>query len=261
VREVHRIKYAARSGPAPAVAGSSGSTAFPGNNSARWSNIDMDVKNATSDFRKALATAAIVLFAGVSQGQELAGNEIPQFSLTPFGGYTFGGEFKDEEDSLTVEVDDAAHFGLIFNIRESANTQWEIFYSRQQSEADTSEVSAAQPRVDIDVQYLHIGGTYVADGNRARPFLAATIGGTRFDPDPLTFDSENFFSFGIGAGWQLQPSERLGVRLEGRALGTFLRSDTALFCETGPQENVCAIAADSDLYWQFQTSLGLVFRF
>jgi opacity protein-like surface antigen len=221
----------------------------------------MDVKHASSKFLKRLAAAATLFLAAASQGQELGGNEIPRFSLTPFGGYTFGGEFKDEDDSLTVEVDDAAHFGLIFNIRESQNTQWEIFYARQETEADTSEVSATQPVVDIDVQYLHLGGTYVADGNRARPFLAAGIGGTRFDPGPLTFESENFFSFGIGAGWQLQPTDRLGLRLEGRLLGTFLRSDSALFCETGPDENVCAIVANSEMYWQLQTSLGVVFRF
>jgi hypothetical protein len=101
----------------------------------------------------------------------------------------------------------------------------------------------------------------VADGLRARPFLAATVGATRFDPDPLTFDSENFFSFSIGAGWQVQPSARLGLRLEGRLLGTFLHSDTELFCATGPDENICAIAADSDMFWQFQTSLGVILRF
>jgi len=221
----------------------------------------MDANHATSIFPGPFAAAAILLLATAAQGQELGANEIPRFSLTPFGGYAFGGEFEDEDGSLVVEVDDAAHFGLIFNIRESQNTQWEIFYARQETEADTSEVSATQPVVDIDVQYLHLGGTYVADGDRTRPFLAAGIGGTRFDPGPLTFDSENFFSFGIGAGWQLQPTDRLGLRLEGRLLGTFLRSDSALFCETGVDENVCAIAADSDMYWQFQTSLGVVFRF
>ncbi|MEX2125255.1 MAG: hypothetical protein WD795_15290 [Woeseia sp.] len=221
----------------------------------------MDVKNAASGFGKAVRVAAILLLAGVAHGQEPAASEIPQVSLTPFGGYTFGGEFTDEDDSLSVEVDDAAHFGLIFNIRESANTQWEIFYAQQQSEADTSDVSPAQPLVDIDVQYLQIGGTYVADGYRARPFMAATVGVTRFDPGPLTFDTENFFSFGIGAGWQLQPMDRLGLRLEGRLLGTLLHSDTALFCETGPEENVCAIVAKGDVYWQLQTSLGVVFRF
>jgi opacity protein-like surface antigen len=221
----------------------------------------MDVRNAKWSFLKVAVMAASLLLAGVSSGQEPGANEIPRVSLTPFGGYTFGGEFTDEFDGVTVETDDAAHLGLIFNVRETANTQWEIFYALQQTEADTSEVSAAQPLVDIDVQYLHLGGTYVADGYRARPFLAAGIGATRFDPGPLTFDTENFFSFGIGAGWQLQPTDRLGIRLEGRLLGTFLRSDSALFCETGFDENICAIEADSDLYWQFQTSLGIVFGF
>lgn len=217
----------------------------------------MDIRNAAGF----CIMAATLALANVSHGQKPTANELPQYSLTPFGGYTFGGEFRDEEDTVSVEVDDAAHFGLIFNIRESANTQWEFFYARQSSEADTSEVSATEPLVDIDVHYLHLGGTYVADGNRARPFLAATVGGTRFDPGPLSFDSENFFSFGIGAGWQLQPTDRLGMRLEGRVLGTVLRSDTELFCQTGPDQNVCAIKSEGDIYWQFQTSLGLVFRF
>lgn len=205
--------------------------------------------------------AAMLMAITAADAAEPPGSELAPFSLTPFGGYTFGGTFKDEEDTLAVEVDNAAHVGLIFNIRESANTQWEIFYSMQQSDADTAEVTPSQPVVDIDIHYLHIGGTYVADGGRARPYLAATVGGTRFDPGPLTFDTENFFSFGIGAGWYVNASERLDIRLEARALGTFLRSDTALFCQTGPDENICAILADSELFWQFQTSVGFAFRF
>lgn len=221
----------------------------------------MQACNAASRGLVLAVAGAGLFFASAVHGQARAAGELPRFSLTPYGGYTFGGEFKDDGDSVAVEVDDAAHLGLIFNIRETANTQWEIFYARQEAEADTSEISPSQPVVDIDVQYLHLGGTYVADGEWARPFLAAGIGATRFDPGPLAFDTENFFSFGIGAGWQLQPTDRLGVRLEGRLLGTFLHSDTALFCETGLDENACAIAADSDLYWQLQTSLGVVLRF
>jgi hypothetical protein len=190
-------------------------------------------------------------------------NAIPPFSVTPLGGYTFGGEFEDEAATASVEVDDAAHYGLIVNLRESANTQWEVFYARQESAAEITELPAGAlaGAVDLDVQYLHVGGTYVADGPRARPFLAATVGATRFDPDPLTFDSENFFSFGLGAGWQFAPTERLGLRLESRLLGTFLRSDSALFCQTGPEQNLCAISTKGDMYWQLQASLGIVFRF
>jgi opacity protein-like surface antigen len=215
--------------------------------------------------RKALVTGVLLSTSAVSAAQGWPDNEIPRFSLTPIGGYTFGGEFEDESGTLSVEVDDSAHYGLIANLRESANTQWEIFYSRQESQADTSEAETGTPIdddvVDLDVQYLHIGGTYVADGGRMRPYLAATVGATRFDPDPLEFDSENFFSFSVGAGWQMQPTERLGLRLEGRVFGTLLRSDNDLFCETGPDENICVITADSDVYWQLQTTLGVVFRF
>lgn len=209
-------------------------------------------------------TVAAAVLALAAPGAGLADPmEIPRFSMTPMGGYTFGGEFGDEAAAASVEVEDRAHWGLIANLRESANTQWEIFYSRQQSEAAVTELpgGALAGAVDLDVQYLHVGGTYVADGLTARPFLAATVGATRFDPDPLSFGSENFFSFGLGAGWQFAPTERLGLRLESRLLGTFLRSDSELFCETGPDENLCAISTDSDMYWQLQASLGLVFRF
>lgn len=205
--------------------------------------------------------AWLLLASGGAAAQ--GGFDLPRVSLTPIGGYTFAGEFEDREGDVAVDVDDAAHVGLILNFRESARTQWEVFYSLQQTEADISELPSGGPadRMDLDIQYLQAGGTYVAEGRTMRPFLAATVGVTRFDPDPLTFDSENFFSFGIGAGWQLQPSDRLGLRLEGRLLGTFIGSDTALFCRTGPDENICAIKAKSEMYWQFQTSLGLVFRF
>lgn len=219
----------------------------------------METRPFTDKCLRSMLAAVALLAGGTSTAQGI--DELPRLSLTPFGGYTFGGEFRDEDRGSSVDVDDAAHFGMILNIRESANTQWEVFYSLQQTEADTAEVAPARPATDIDIQYLQVGGTYVADGDRARPFLAATLGVTRFDPDPLTFDSKHFFSFGVGAGWYMQATERLDLRLEGRLLGTLLRSDSALFCETGPEENICALAADGDFFWQFQTSLGLAFRF
>ena len=212
------------------------------------------------DFSALLVAVFAFAVSGTASADPMA---IPGFSITPIGGYTFGGEFEDEAATAAVEVEDKAHWGLIANLRESANTQWEVFYSRQQSEAAIAELpgGALAGTVDLDVQYLQVGGTYVADGVRARPFLAATVGATRFDPDPLSFGSENFFSFGLGAGWQFSPTERLGLRLESRLLGTFLRSDSELFCGTGVEENFCAISTDSDMYWQLQASLGLVFRF
>jgi hypothetical protein len=213
-----------------------------------------------SRFAKLSLFSLLVAGNAAAQGEMF---DLPRVSLTPIGGYTYGGEFEDDEGDLAVGVDDAAHYGLILNFRESTRTQWEVFYALQQTEADLSDLPSAgeADSMDLTIQYLQVGGTYVAQGQMARPFLAATVGLTRFDPDPLSFDSENFFSFGIGAGWQIQPSERLGLRLEARLLGTLLGTDTAFFCRTGPDENICAIRASGQLYTQVQTFLGLIFRF
>jgi hypothetical protein len=190
-----------------------------------------------------------------------AQTETSRFELTPFAGITFGGEFEDMTSSESLQLDDNASFGLILDIRESANTQWEILYSRQATRADTTDLPTSSASFDVDVHYIHGGGTYLGEGDRARPFLAATIGATHFEPGLDDFGSETFFSFSIGAGFQLRPNDRLGIRLEARAYGTVLESDTELFCRTGPVENICAIRSEGTILWQLQTLAGFVFRF
>lgn len=200
----------------------------------------------------------VVLLAATAVNAQ---TETSRFELTPFAGITFGGEFEDMTSSESLQLDDNASFGLILDIRESANTQWEILYSRQATRADTTDLPTSGASFDVDVHYIHGGGTYLGEGDRARPFLAATIGATHFEPGLDDFGSETFFSFSIGAGFQLRPNDRLGIRLEARAYGTVLESDTELFCRTGPTENICAIRSEGTILWQLQTLAGFVFRF
>ena len=199
----------------------------------------------------------VVLLAATAVNAQ---TEMSRFELTPFAGITFGGEFEDMTSSESLQLDDNASFGLILDIRESANTQWEILYSRQATRADTTDLPTSGASFDVDVHYIHGGGTYLGEGDRARPFLAATIGATHFEPGLDDFGSETFFSFSIGAGFQLRPNDRLGIRLEARAYGTVLESDTELFCRTGPVENICAIRSEGTILWQLQTLAGFVFR-
>ncbi len=190
-----------------------------------------------------------------------AQQEISRFELTPFAGYTFGGKFEDMTSGASLELEDDASFGLILNIRQSANTQWEILYSRQATQVNTPGLLISDPSLDLDVHYIQGGGTYLADGNRARPFLAATLGATHFEPALAGFDSETFFSFSLGAGFQIRPNDRFGIRLEARAYGTVLQSDTDLFCQSGPDSSSCAIHSEGTVLWQFETLAGVVFRF
>lgn len=200
-----------------------------------------------------MMTAALVVWSAATSAKELA-----NFEITPLAGYRFGGTFDLDGVDASYEMDDAASFGLILNLRESSNTQWELIFSQEQSEARLNSVLALQPSVDVDITLLQIGGTYLGPGNRARPYLAATIGGTRID---VGSGSDTFFSGSIGVGLQILPESRVGIRLEARAHGALTSSDSDLFCRTGPDENICAVRVDGEVLGQFETFVGAVFRF
>jgi len=183
------------------------------------------------------------------------------FEITPYGAYRLGGQFDSLEGDVSIEVDDSSSYGIIFNARHSPITQWEILYSRQETSADSNGLDLGDTSLDLSIEYLQAGGTYLWDGDQVRPFLAATLGLTRIEVRNEGFDDDSFFSFGLGLGLQIRPTERLGIRLEARGFGTLLDSDTDIFCRTGPDDNFCAVRIEGTVMWQLETFVGLVFRF
>jgi hypothetical protein len=113
---------------------------------------------------------------------------------------------------------------------------------------------------DITLQTLHLGGSYHGDGERVRPFLSAGIGGSHMSPDAAGLDSDTYWSFSIGTGLEILPSQRVGLRLEARALGTLVDPDGDLFCVSGAGA-VCAFRIDGDVLWQLHAFAGVVIRF
>ena len=196
-----------------------------------------------------------ILTAGPAASQEL------NYELTPFGGYRFGGTFDFENDLGSYEADDAASFGLIFNARHSGNTQWEVYYSRQNTTARLKNSTGVSPAVDTDIQVLQIGGTYQGAAQAFRPYVAMTLGGTHIRTSSNGSQSDTFFSGSLGVGVNIAPSNRIGLRLEARAIATLTDSSTDLFCQTGPDINVCAIRIDGNLLTQVEAFAGLVVRF
>ena len=207
--------------------------------------------------RACLLAAVLSVVAGPSWAQSTPG----RFEITPYAGYRFGGTFEDEAESAEAELADNVSAGLILNLRESANTQWELIYSRQSTDADVSDFDFTAPSIDVDIETLQLGGTYLGGGEQARPYLAATLGGTRISPTLSDVNGDTFWSFSIGGGLQVSPDSRFGLRLEARLWGTLTDADSDLFCASGPQGGICAIAIDGKMLWQFETFAGLVFRF
>ncbi|MDX1515525.1 MAG: outer membrane beta-barrel protein [Woeseiaceae bacterium] len=187
-----------------------------------------------------------------------AADEPTPFEITPIGGYRIGGSFDVEASDASYDLDEASATGLILNLRDDINTQWELLWSRQDTVAVLQSAAVLPPRVDIDIETLQIGGTYQGDGDRLRPYLAATLGATRIE---TARDADTFLSGSIGVGLQLLPNSRIGLRVEARAHGALVDADTDLFCETGPSANLCAIRIEGDLLGQFEAFAGLVLRF
>ncbi len=226
----------------------------------------MRAPNRPPHVRVSARAAASILGAAtlscLSIGSAAAESRDPRFELTPYAGYRIGGEFEQQNGSAKYELDEGNSAGLIFNIAaRDVNTQWQVLYGQQRTSLKTPVSFDPAARLGIDVEYFQFGGTYLFDGDDMRPFVALTAGVTHFGPTLAGVDSESFFSGSIGGGVQLLQTRRVGVRLEARVFATFVNTDGAIFCHSGPQTGGCAISIHGTALYQFEASAGVVFRF
>ena len=80
------------------------------------------------------------------------------FEITPFGGWRFGGGFADLETGADLDLEDSVSYGVILSIpwNDPPRSRAELIWSRQ--DTTVSPPNAGDPLLDLDVQYLHIGG-------------------------------------------------------------------------------------------------------
>jgi opacity protein-like surface antigen len=216
--------------------------------------------------RKFMAALPMALATMLALAPAPALSQVSEYrvSVTPLIGYRMGGQFdgddEDEESGSEVDLDDASTFGLILNMPADANTEWELFYSRQSAGLDSATV-ALEPGLELEVTHILLGGTYVGEGEMMRPFLSGGIGAAHLSPDGAGYDSDTVFAFGLGGGAYFFPESRVGLRLEGRMLGSVIDSDSAIFCGSASGGATCAFRTSGDLLLQFEIFAGLVARF
>ncbi len=172
----------------------------------------------------------------------------------PFAGYRFGGSFDEEISGQSLDVEDHRNWGFAISKPASSNTRYELLYSHQ--ETRLSDRTDPQDAFDLDIQYLHLGGTVDVNYERFIPFFSGGIGMTHMSPGRSGFTDETRLSLSLGGGLKWYPTDRLGIRLEMRGYGTLMDTSGTLFCDGG-----CQLELSSDLFPQFETNLGLIFRF
>ena len=152
----------------------------------------------------ALAAAALPA-AAQSQDYE----DYALFEITPFYGYMAGGEFENPSTNTDRDLDENNNFGVIFNAAVDQWRHYELLYSTQ-----STEIDGTLP-IDLDVQYLQIGGTIAnPDAEHVIPYFGITVGAARFSPDQSGLDDETKFAFTVGTGLKIPITPHIGVRLD-----------------------------------------------
>jgi len=211
-----------------------------------------------------LAAAAICsaapAYAEEESAESPAQSSAPSFEVTPFIGYRMGGSFDVAGTTRDADVDNHGSFGVALDLRIDEGSQYELLYSRQQTRLQQD--SPLGP-LDLDVEYLHLGGTLVVDQEQWRftPYVAGGLGLTRFSPKVGTADDDTRFSLSLGAGVRVPISRNFGLRFEVRGYVTLIDTDTAFFCASGESGGFCAIRARGSTFVQYELLAGAAFAF
>jgi opacity protein-like surface antigen len=203
----------------------------------------------------AMAAATMLAFGAAAHAQETERTNI--FEITPFVGFMAGGGFEDPATGAERDVEDDASFGIFLNLMaDTPERQYELLYVKQ-----SSAVEGVAP-MDLDVQYLHIGGTVAYPQSQyVMPYVGATIGATWLKPDMPGLDDETKLSFSFGGGVRFPITDHLGIRFDVRAFLTLIDDDSEIFCVSNPPSAGCSIRPKSDTFIQYTGSLGVSFSF
>jgi len=201
-----------------------------------------------------MARALALTICFLSFGTPLGVLASDGLEFIPFMGYRFGGSFDNDLTGNSLDADENGNWGLIVSRAASESTHYEFLYSHQ----DTRLSDATNPEevFDLDIHYLHIGGTVDVSHDRFIPFFSGGIGMTHMSPGHTGYNNETRLSLSVGGGLKWYPTEQLGIRLEMRGYGTLMDTSGSLFCDGG-----CDLQLNSNLFPQFETNLGLIFHF
>ena len=179
------------------------------------------------------------------------------FELTPFVATVTGGGFESAADGSDIDIGSSAGYGVTFDLGAPGfDRYYQLYYSRQDTELEGRDAT-----VDLDVQYLHVGGILDFPQERFVPYIVGTLGATRSSADGPDYDDETRFSLALGGGFKFPLAEHFALRIEARGFLTFVESETVFLCESVGGDASCLIQTSGNTLLQFEALAGLTFRF
>jgi opacity protein-like surface antigen len=204
--------------------------------------------------RITLAALSLLLAAPAARADEL-----PLFQVGLHGGYRIGGSLEDVDTGEDRDLDEGASFALALELRYGKGDDrfYQLWYSRQ-----SSGINDGTESHDVDVEYLHIGGTVPFGGyEHAQPYFAAGLGATRFSSSAPGADDRTKFSGSMALGLEVPFAKNAALRLETRGYLTFTDTSASFFCASDNGEGVCRIVASGSTIFQAEALAGILIRF
>ena len=210
---------------------------------------------AVLPFRVFLFAAALLLSSALFPGE--AGAEWG-VEITPYAGYTIGGSFTDNATGAELDVKEGGSFGLVLGLPDTPETQYELFYAFQQTKVTGGGTFGGETLFDLDIHYLHLGGTYMFPAEKVRPFISGGLGATHFVPHGSGLNAKTYFSLSLGGGVKVPITEHVGLRFEGRGFMTILPDSTEIFCVSSGGA-ACNVKVQGDVLGQLLLMAGITF--
>jgi opacity protein-like surface antigen len=206
-------------------------------------------------FRTVLFAGALLLSSLLFPGEAGAGWGV---EITPYAGYTIGGSFEDNTTGTSLDVKEGGSLGLVLGVPDTPETRYELFYGFQRTKVTGGGTFGGESLFDLDIHYLHVGGTYMFPREKVLPFISGGLGATHFVPHGSGMNAKTYFSLSLGGGANVPISDHVGLRFEARGFMTILPDTTEIFCVSSGGA-ACAVKVQGDVLGQLLLLAGITF--
>jgi hypothetical protein len=223
--------------------------------------MDTDAGLSARTLRAGRSAAVIVVLVTaplLSARADTTSSANNESSITVYGGDRFGGSVTDSTTNSTIDLQNGSSFAAALDIGLDRNTQFELFYSQQNTALSSGAFSPQASSAGLTLYNYQIGGTAFFEQVGRGPYVMGGIGGTTAKPKQAGLSSETFFSGNLGVGWMVPLGAHVGLRFEARGYGILLSNNTELFCG-GRSGCTVAIKGNGLLYGEVLAGLSVRF--
>jgi opacity protein-like surface antigen len=174
--------------------------------------------------------------------------------IIPMVGYQSGSTVEIRGGKLNFEG--SQNIGIFVDLNIWTGAQLELLWTRQDTKVTLSDSSGAHVAdlFDAAIDYLQVGAQLGAKKGRAFTFTCVGLGLSHFNPKGVDVADSWKFSVSVGIGSEIYVTERLGMRIHGRLLPTFLSAGSDIFCD----DERCYSKVESGALLQWDVALGLI---